>query len=172
MTDSPHLQKLTHAYDRMMQRVQTGLEELEQAEREAIPALHRSIEKAARTAVELEELTHEEAQLISSYLKRDLQDAGHYLNQSGKDLRSWLQFDLELIEDRLLDLFTSAADKTRLEMLDFEEQMERAQHYHTGEITGPGTLICDECGSRLNFHATAHIPPCAACHGSRFSRDA
>lgn len=170
MSDPTPGGKLTQAYDRMVERVKTGLEDLEQAEKEALPSLQRSIEHAAEKAVELGELTQEEAQLIGGYLKRDLQDAGHYLADTGYDLGAWLRFDLELIENRLLELFQSAADKTRLEMLAFEESVERAAHYYTGEITGPGTLQCDFCDKAIHFHATSRIPPCPYCHETRFSR--
>ena len=67
-------------------------------------------------------------------------------------------------------LFESAADKTRIEMLSFEETVERISHYYTGEITGPGTLQCDNCGKSLHFHATGRIPPCSSCHATRFTR--
>lgn len=162
--------KLIRAYDRMMERAKARLEEIEQAEKDALPRLQQSIEYAAEKAVELGELTREEAQLIGGYLKRDLQDAGHYLVETGRDLGKWLRFDMELIEERLLDLLRSATDRTRLEMLAFQETVEWAAHYHTGEITGPGTLQCDRCGRQMHFHATAHIPPCSACHATIFSR--
>ena len=171
MSEPVNRNRLIKAYDLMIERVKARLEEFEQAEREALPNLQRTIEHAAEKAVELGELTHEEAQLVGGYLKRDLQDAGQYLATTGHDLSAWLRFDLALIEDRLLELFRSAADKTRLEMLAFEETVERASHYVTGEVTGPGTLQCDNCGKLLHFHATGHIPPCPQCHTTSFSRD-
>ena len=167
MSESPSMQKLTKAYDRMMERVKSSLEQTEQ---DTAPNLQQSIERAAEKAVELGELSRDEAQLLSQYLQRDLEDAGRYLAITGQDLGTWLRFDLDLIEDRLLEFFSAAADKTRLEMLAFEEEVERASHYRTGEITGPGTLQCDNCGELLRFPATAHIPPCPKCHASDFSR--
>ncbi len=160
MSESSDNHKLTRAYDQM----------LEQVEREVLPNLQRSIEQAAEKAVDLGELTREEAQMIGGYLKRDLEDVGHHLATTGHDLGAWLRFDLELIENRLLELFRAAADKTRLEMLSFQEEVERATHYHSGEITGPGTLQCDHCGKQQHFHATAHIPPCSQCQSSTFTR--
>ncbi|NJN47011.1 MAG: zinc ribbon-containing protein, partial [Candidatus Competibacteraceae bacterium] len=139
-------------------------------EKETLPNLQHSIEKAAAKAVELGELTREEAHVVSAYLKRDLHDAGHYLAETGHDLNTWLRFDLELIEERLLEFFAGAADKTRLELLSFSEAVERASHYSSGEITGPGTLQCDQCGEPLAFHATAVIPNCPHCGATVFSR--
>jgi Zn finger protein HypA/HybF involved in hydrogenase expression len=168
MTESNN--KLVHAYEHMMERVHARFEELEKTEQEIIPHLQHSIEHAAEIAVELGELTREEARLVSGYLKRDLQDAGHYLADTGHDLREWLRFDIGLIEDRLLEIFYRAADKTRLEILDFEETLAEATQYNSGEITGPGTLQCDNCGERLQFHATACIEPCPRCGATAFSR--
>jgi hypothetical protein len=164
------MQKLIDAYDRMMERVKDRLEESERDDQATSPNLQRSIEHAADTAVERGELTREEAHLLSGYIKRDLEDAGHHLATTGEDLRAWLRFDLDLIEDRLLEWLQAAADKTRLEMLAFEEEVERASHYHTGEITGPGSLQCDSCGEVLRFHATTTIPACPKCNATDFSR--
>ena len=49
------------------------------------------------------------------------------------------------------------------------EQAELAG-YHTGEITGPGTLVCDNCGEELHFHKPSRIPPCPKCKGTSFHR--
>lgn len=171
MTQSPNIQKLVNAYDRMVERVKADLEETDRADPEQPSNLQGAVQRAAYLAVELNELTDDEARLLGRYVQRDLEDAGAYLASSGdEDLGTWLRFDLDLIENRLLELFQSAADRTRLEMLDFQETLERVSHYHTGEITGPGTLRCDNCGKELNFHGAAHIPPCPGCRGTVFSR--
>lgn len=172
MTESSHGNRLIHAYDRMMERVKIRLEELEQAEKEAFPRLHASIEHAAEKAVEVGELTREEARLLGGYLKRDLEDAGQYLATTGRDLRAWLRFDLELLEDRMLDFFQRGVDQSRLDFLAFEEPAPDAEivQYRSGEITGPGTLQCDTCGEPTFFHAPAVIAPCPACGGLSFIR--
>jgi hypothetical protein len=172
MIEPTHGNPLVMAYHRMMERVKLRLEELEQAEQEALPQLRASIEHAAEKAVELGELTREEARLIGGYLKRDLEDAGQYLTNTGRDLRAWLRFDVELLEDRLLDFFQRGVDQSRLEFLAFEEPEVGAEpvEYRSGEITGPGTLQCDACGEPMIFHAPATIQPCPACGGMIFLR--
>lgn len=142
MTEPTQTSRLVQAYNRMMERVKLRLEELEQAEREALPQLRASIEHAAEKAVELGELTREEARLIGGYLKRDLEDAGQYLTTTGQDLRAWLRFDLELLEDRMLDFFQRGVDQSRLELLAFEAPAAdvETERYHSGEITGPWYL--------------------------------
>jgi hypothetical protein len=160
-------EKLITAYNRMMQRVRNTLD---QAGDQAVPSLERNIEHAKEKAIELGELTREEAEKIAFYLRRDMQDAGEYLARTGRELGDWLEFDIDLIEDRLLDIFSLVADKTKLELMQFEQELREGPAYHTGEITGPGALMCDACGEIVHFHATGHIPPCPACRETHFHR--
>jgi hypothetical protein len=173
MTEPTHGNRLVRAYDRMMERVKLRLEELEQAEKAAIPRLSASIEHAAwKKRWNWASLTREEARLIGGYLKRDLEDAGQYLTATGSDLRAWMRFDLELIEDRLLDFFQSGVDQSRLDFwpLRLPETGTETELYRSGEVTGPGTLQCGECGELVVFRAPALIEPCAACAGEVFVR--
>jgi hypothetical protein len=172
MTESTHGNLRTQAYNRMMERVKLRLEELEQVEKAAFPRLYASIEHAAEKAVDLGELTREEARLIGSYLKRDLEDAGQYLSSTGRDLGAWLRFDVELLEDRMLDFFQRGVDQSRLDLLTFEEPAASVElaEYRSGDITGPGTLQCEQCGEPVVFHAPAAITPCAVCGAAIFVR--
>ena len=164
----PHNEQLVHAYNRMMQRVK---ETLGKAEKAAEPRLRQAIAAAEEKAVEMGELTREEAVRIGEYLRRDLQDAGNYLaSDEAQELRDWLRFDLEMIETKLLEMFLSVADQAKLDMLDFEEDLAEATEYRTGEITGPGTLTCMDCGEVLYFHEPGHIPPCPKCRGTYYVR--
>ena len=164
----PQNEKQVHAYNTMMSRVKAAIDE---AGRAAAPKMRAAIDAAEEKAVELGELTREEAIKVGEYLRRDLQDAGEYLaGPEGQELADWLRFDIQLIENELMEMFLSAADQTKLDMLDFEEQLAEASEYHTGEVTGPGTLTCTECGEVLHFHNTGHIPPCPKCHGSVYTR--
>ena len=166
-----HSTPLVQAYRRMMERLKERLEELEQAEQAAFPQLSASIEHVAEKAVELGELTREEARLIGGYLQRDLEDAGQHLATTGRDLSAWLRFDLELLEERLLDFFQRGVDQSRLDWLAFQSVPETEPvRYQCGEITGPGTLQCEACGEPLIFHAPSAIKPCAACGRTVFLR--
>lgn len=162
------IDRLAEAYERMLERVD---ELLGQAEKSTIPTLRKSLEQARERAVELNELTREEAEKIAGYLERDMQDAAQFLSDTGEQLRAWWQFDLKLIENNLLDMFANVADKTRLELQKLADQAREASYYRTGEVTGPGTLVCTECGKALHFHQAGHIPPCPECRGTRYRRD-
>ena len=170
MTESPH-NPLVEAYRQMMERLHQRLAELEQAEQAAFPQLSASIEHVAEKAVELGELTREEARLIGSYLHRDLEDAGRYLTTTGRDLSAWLRFDLELLEERLLDFLQRGADQSRQDglIVPLSPDSEPVR-YQCGEVTGPGTLYCEACGELSISHAPTTIKPCTACGGTVFLR--
>jgi len=161
------LEHLVEAYDIMLKRVSDAIEKAEQT---TIPVLKKNIEHARETAIEVGELTRDEAEKIAAYLERDMHDAADFLSETGKEFKDWGKFDLELIESRLLEMFANVADKTRLELDALAEQARRASMYHTGEVTGPGTLTCVSCGKDIHFHKTGHIPPCAECHGTEYRR--
>lgn len=159
--------RLVEAYNRMMERVRTGFEE---AEEKALPKLKENLDKATETAVELEELTREEAERIALYLRRDLEDMGHYLAETGSELGEWLRFDIHQLEERALESLLQVADRTRVEQLALQRELAQDPPYHTGEITGLGTLYCSECGQAVHFHEAGHIPPCPKCHSTNFRR--
>jgi len=159
--------RLADAYHRMLERIKNAVET---TEKDTLPRLQDQIGAAKEKAVELGELTREEADKIGTYLRRDLTDAAEFLADTGKELRDWLSFDLDVIEDRLLRMFALMVDHTREELDRIAEQARESEALHTGELTGLGTLACTGCGKQIHFHAPGHIPPCPACHGTRFTR--
>jgi hypothetical protein len=166
----PHdpLEALGEAYELLLDKT---VEKAHQAKVKSGPVLHQLIDEVAQKSSDVTELAGEEAVKIGEYLKRDLIDAASYLEKTGKELKDWLGFDLTLLKDRLRNDFSQAADQTTIELLKLKEQAAEAG-YHTGEITGPGTLFCDECGEKLHFHKAGHIPPCPKCQSTRFHREA
>lgn len=165
--DKDPLDRMVDAYESMLERVDGWLKDAEHA----VPNLRKGIDAAREKAVELDELTREEADRLGAYLERDLKDAGNFLAENGKEFRGWLRFEGKLVESRLLELFAGVADRTRVELETLAERAREASSYHTGEVTGPGTLVCTGCGKELHFHRTGHIPPCPKCRGTGFRRE-
>ena len=161
-------ERRVHAYNRMMERVKTALPKVGTEGDNS--AFIKALNKARDKAVEAGELTREEAEQIGGYLKRDLEDAGVYLAEGGQELSDWLHFDLELIEDRLAELFEGVADRTRVDLALLAEHARHADEYYTGEVTGPGTLECTACNKHMQFRKVGHIPPCPSCHATSFIR--
>jgi len=158
---------LGEAYEKMFERT---VRNIHNAEEKTGPLLHRLIDEARQEAIELKEISEKDADLIATYLKRDLSGITHYLSESGHELKDWLGFETSLLESYVLDLLQQAADPTTLALLTLKLDAQRASTYHTGEITAPGTLVCDQCGEKLHFHKTAKIPPCPKCHTTAFHR--
>ncbi len=156
--------RLVRAYRRMLDHSREILEA------DAQPSLRHAVERARNYTVELGELTREEADQVSQYVRRDLHDAGEYLSRTGRELREWAQIDLSMVEHGLIDLFVRAADRTRLEMEAFNRELKAGPVYRSGEMTGPGTLRCKNCGQLMHFHEPGHIPPCPRCHGTEYLR--
>ncbi|MCF7984993.1 MAG: zinc ribbon-containing protein [Thiohalocapsa sp.] len=163
--DSP-ADRLVDAYNSMLERTREGIEQAQ----ETTPKLRHMLEGVRDNMVELGELTREEAHKIAEYVERDIEDAATYLVDTGETWRDWWRFDLELMEQRMLDAFTSVADQTSLQLSSWAEQARRANLYQAGQIAGPGTLICDRCGAETHFTRTGRIPACADCGGLVFRR--
>jgi len=162
------LDRLTEAYSVMLERAN---EVIEQAESQARPAFEQAVERAQETARELGELSREEARLVGDYLRRDMRDLGQHMADTGKDLRDWFQFDVQQIERRMWDSLSTVADRTALELMRFSAAAgRRSEQYLSGEITGPGTLVCDACGSVQHFDRPTAIPDCPRCGAGSFHR--
>ena len=170
MTEEHHhdtTDKLVHAYEQMLKRTH---ETIEKAQQESVPKFREILDKARDNMVELGELTREEAEKVSDYIKRDIEDAATYIAETGQEMRDWWRFDLELIERRMMDMFTQVADQTSLQLAQWAENARRMSLYQAGEVTGPGTLICDRCGAETHFVKAGRIPICADCGGTSFRR--
>ena len=70
------------AYETMLERSATEFRKLE---KKTGPALHSLIDNAKAKAVELGEITEDEAAHLAEYLKRDLSDAAFYISEQGKE---------------------------------------------------------------------------------------
>ena len=159
-------ERLVEAYDQMLGRAKKTLEHVRE---DGIRSLKHELAAARDKAVELGELTRTEAQNISRYLQRDLEDAAQFLDRNREELSAWLQFDIELLEQQLADVFPSMVDHTREALDQFAAQADAAG-WKTGEVVGPGTLHCENCGQQMHFHKTGHIPPCPKCRHTHYSR--
>jgi site-specific recombinase XerD len=156
--------KLVTAYSELMTHLHETMEDTLHSFAEA---LEISKEKTSKDS----SLTSAELDKVSGYVKRDIEHAAHGLSdqEDKNSLSEWFKFDIELIENFTLDAFLSLADKTRLELAKLE-QLAVAHTYHCGDITVPGTFICDDCGKEIAFKTPSEIPECPQCHGKTFIR--
>lgn len=156
--------KLIKAYGEFMQHLH---ETMEDTLHTFADALEISREKTGKT----NELTDAEMDQVSGYVQRDIEHAAHGLTHEpdNDSIAQWFKFDIELIENFALDAFLSLADKTRIE-LEKIKQLATKHTYHSGDITYPGTFICDDCGKEIAFKTPSEIPECPKCHGTTFIR--
>jgi hypothetical protein len=159
--------RLVAAYEAMLGRVH---EAADTAESKTVPWLRDTLANARERAVELEELTREEAERVSKYVERDLHEAASYIAETGQEFRDWASFDWQLMQNRMLELFAGMADQTSDTLRQFAEQAREASVYRTGDITAAGQFGCVDCGGVLKLAKTGHLPPCGKCQGTRFRR--
>lgn len=161
--------KLVDAYNKIITHLH---EDIGDASR----TLARALEGAKEKLSEVGGLTQEEINKVADYVKRDIEEVAHSLVKSDEDtnddesLAEWLKFDIELIENFALDAFMSVADKTRIELAKLQQMAKLNSIYKAGEITGPGTLVCEQCGEELTFKTTSEISKCPKCGGLTFRR--
>lgn len=161
------LSTLSSAYKYMYDHVSENLHKVSDT---TGPLLHDLIDEAKEKGENLDDLTEEEIANISQWLKRDLDDVLNYLSETDYAVRDWLGFETSIIKTAMIHMMLDVADKTTVELLRMEDNAGQPASYHTGEVTGVGTLICDECAEKLHFHNVSHIPPCPKCHKTAFHR--
>lgn len=164
----PHdpIDALGQAYELLLEKT---MENAQRLEKRTERKLHQIIDAVNDEVAAVTEISEEQLPKLAGYLKRDLAEAAHFLAETGKDLKDWWGFESALLEGQLRENFSRAADQTTLELRDLSEAAQRAE-YHTGEVTGPGTLTCDACSEVLHFRRPGRIPPCPKCRGYRYHR--
>jgi rubrerythrin len=163
------------AYNNFMQHLHETMGDTQYSGSDAI-----EIAKTKTSATD--NLTEEEVAKVSGYVTRDIYWFYHYISTldskrdtdevAGKvdDYAKWIKLGIDVVEDFAFDAFMDLADKTRLELAIIEEQAKNYHPYHSGEITGPGTFICEECGKEISFKSTSQIPECPSCQAKNFIR--
>lgn len=155
-------------YDRMLERIDRRLAD---AEDRSWESLKKEIDDAVEFEQGVERLTRDEASLLGAYLRRDLGNMLHYVNETGGGVREWLRLDLALVEQRLFDLLLSISDKTRIDALELEQRISHGpDQYVSGEVATAGVLQCLECGEVVNLTETSRLEPCHHCQSHYFER--
>lgn len=157
--------KFTEAYDKLMEHLYEAMDD-------TLHSVADAMELAKEKTSKLGGVTQDELNQIAEFLMRDIEHAAHSSPavSSEDSLAEWFKFDIELLENFALDAFTSIADKTRIELAKIENQAKKFHSYKSGDITGPGTFVCDSCGKQIAFKSTSQIPECPDCKAKTFSR--
>lgn len=157
-----------HSYRDSLERVEHALAEVEVR---SWQALQEEVDRAVAFEQDAERLTAEQASLLSTYIQRDIRGFMEFLRDTGRGLREWLRFDLELLEEGVRRSMLQIADRTRLEQLQLEHQLQHEEGtYVAGEVTFPGLLQCTDCGKMMCLVEAATIEPCHRCDNVYFRR--
>ena len=127
-------------------------------------------DKVRQRADSLGEYTREEIDQVADYLQRDIQDAAEYLSKEGKELQDWLKFDVELVEDKVLELLSGAINTTNIELDELSRTAQQENLWYKNETTGPGSFVCDQCGREIQIFKIQALPVCENCDGEIFKR--
>ena len=158
---------LISAYNQIMREMRGAFEQADPSDM----SLQRSLNIAKDQVERLGDITAEEAHEIGEFIKRDINDAAEFMMDSNAEFYDWLLLDIEVIERKVVDLFLSVADHTRIELEQFKIAKMPAEQiplYKSGEITGPSTLICESCGKAKPFLSSDAITDCEKCGHNRF----
>ena len=163
-----HSDHAPEAYDRILDRLRHTLDE---ASLSTWEALQDKIEEAVEIELAAEEMTRDEIDLLTAYVNRDLKHLGYFVHETGGGIAGFLRFDLNVLEQTILDRLVDLADRTRVEHELLREQLEHGEdQFVAGEITVPGTLRCLNCGHEKQLMRTKKILPCAQCGAYIFER--
>jgi hypothetical protein len=165
---------LISAYNQMMADMRQAFEQADTSNM----TLQKALDQAKHQAVDTGEVTAEEAHEIGEYIKRDINDAAEFMMESNAEFYDWLMLDIEMVERKVMELFLSVADHTRIELEQFKQvnrrseinPVEGAAVYRSGEITAPGNLICNNCGMSSPLFSSSEIQDCKECGHHRFRR--
>ncbi len=138
------------------------------SEKKTSEVLKTVIDEAGELISEAEELSREQIDEVSEYVKRDIHDLAVFLSATGQELKDWLGFELEQLESKVIEQLFEAVDPSTISLLKLKEQ---ESAFHTGQITGPGILKCDACGEQLHYYKAGRIPPCPKCSKTEFHRE-
>jgi len=157
--------KFVEAYNKLMEHLYEIMDD-------TLHSVADAMEMAKEKTSELGGLTQEEINEVADFLMRDIEHAAHSTPaiSDNNSLNEWFKFDIDLIENFALDDFFSLADKTRIELAKIENLAKKFHPYKSGDITGPGTFNCDQCGKQLAFKTTSQIPECPECKAKTFTR--
>lgn len=157
---------LVDGYNRMMERIKSTIDN---ATEDATPTLQKAMEQAINHANEQEELTRSEAEQIANTIKNDLNDAAEHLMETNSDFTEWLKMDLDALEQKILDLFLSVADHTRMEIKQFIGDVEDSTYY-SNDLACRGDYQCLHCQNVIHLARVSPLVACPVCKQTEFMR--
>ncbi|RJX71670.1 zinc ribbon-containing protein [Vibrio sinensis] len=153
-----------------MPKHKTGYEEMlgdvVEALKHSPDEVNHVFETSGKVVEAANDMTKDELALVSAYVKADLKEfADNYEESKGG---AFYLMVTDSIWQGLLDI----TDHTKVEWVELFQDLEHQGLYQAGEVIGLGTLVCDECGHKVQYNHPTTIIPCTQCGHTGFSRQA
>lgn len=152
-------------YDRFAERTRELFEASQEKGKEA---MDRSIELAREQFTVAGEFSAEQGEVFKNYMRRDLAQTENDMRALGQEAIE--RFNPARMGAGALSSMARLLEATGSALQNLSRKAEDALHFNTGEITAAGTLICTNCGQKVQLKRSAHIPPCPSCHGTEFRK--
>ncbi|SEA46082.1 Zinc-ribbon containing domain-containing protein [Desulfuromusa kysingii] len=130
--------------------------------------LDEALKKASDELSSAGTFTREQAEKISSYVRRDLEHAFANAKKGKETVKEAV--DPKRIVAGAQSLFSKVLLNASETLSDWAKKSEQQLEYKTGEVTSPGTLTCKNCKEEIHMRHTGRIPPCPKCHETRYRK--
>jgi len=158
-------EKLTQQYDMLARK----FDELYQAGKErGREAMKVALDKAHEQLTALGEFSAEQGEELKKYLARDLEQTISDARQLGEEAKERLH--PARLGAGALSSLANVLELTGNALHTLSVKTKQKLTYKTGEMTSAGTLTCQQCGHQMQLKKTGHVPPCAKCNGTLFSK--
>lgn len=149
-------------YERMNKVVRDNLEKAGALTEET---LERALKESRDWAAKLKGQYGEDIPKVMEYLRRDFTEA---VNAARQQTRK--SFDLDRLGVGVIGFVQKMAQKAGSRLDSIAKDLDQRLTYKTGEVAGPGTLTCVQCGQTMQFASATRIPPCPKCRSTQFRR--
>ena len=113
------------------------------------------------------DLSQEEWELFTNYVKRDLTTFYHNYQ---RDMESSTY--VQGIKEGLWNELAEMTDRSQIEWQELMQDFKHNGNYKTGEWIGMGELVCQNCKHSMSITHTSRIPECPECGHTFFFREA
>ena len=149
-------------YEKMSKAVRENLEKAGELTEET---LERALKESREWARQLREHYADDVPKVVEFLRRDFQDAIRLTREQTRK-----KLDIDRLGVGVLAFVQRMAQKAGSRLDSFASRLGERLTYKTGEIAGPGTLTCLNCGQQMAIETASRIPPCPKCRGTGFRR--
>lgn len=140
------------------------LEEVVETLKQSPEEVDHILETSGKVVAAANDLTKDELALISAYVKSDLKEfAENYEEEKSSPF-------YVMIANSIWQGLLEITDKTKVEWVELFQDLEHQGLYKAGDMIGLGTLVCENCGHRVDYNHATEIVPCIRCGKTAFSR--